>query len=333
MKILGLEANIGSMLYPFQEAGHEVIGNYDSRGIVNEDNFNINFPDSTLFQTLNQMVESIKGIDVDAVMLQPSCSKFSQLSRKAAEDYDECINLWFWLGVIKPKFFFIESKLDYLDEVKKMDGYRYHLEWVSNYHYGNTQKGRNRLWVMGIREDVEWEFISGEKYHDNTVEKVLHGLPDFDIESIDHKHVYKPFIKDSKKRTYLSLDEAFDMLIKDGKLSYVASDGLIKTRINRKMANKLTSTTITGGGTWFHWEKKYPLTVREKARIQGFPDEFSFKGLSDTKKDKAVGKSMPFEFTRYLVSLLDGTHVPENRTKIVPEPSKLTIYKNTRLKG
>ena len=330
MRILGIEANVGSLLYPFQEAGHEVVGNYDSRGIVNDENFGINFPESELYEHL----EDLPLIGIDVIVAQPSCSKFSQLSRRDKDDYanDECVDLALQIMSIRPKFFFIESKIDYIHEVPIVDGYRYQLEWISNYHYGNTQKTRNRLWVMGIREDQDWKFLPGEKQHSNTVASVIEDLGAIDIPFIDHVHIYKPFLKDSIKGEYLTLDEAFKMLQRDGKLSYLAADGIIKNRINRKMANPMLSTTITGGGTWFHWEKKYPLTLREKARVQGFPDEFSFKGLSATKKDKAVGKSMPFEFTRFLVSQLDNPELYPSSFKVVPEPAKLSLFKSTKFK-
>jgi site-specific DNA-cytosine methylase len=267
--------------------------------------------------------------DIDVVVAQPSCSKFSQLSRRDKDDYsfDVCVDLAYYLEKLKPKFFFIESKLDYIYEVPKVPGYSYQLEWVSNYYYGNTQKGRNRLWVMGIREDMDWVFVPREEEHKNTVESVIADLPAKDDKDLDHLHVYKPFLKNSITQEYLTLDEAFEMLQKEGRLSYIASDGKIKHRINRKLAKRTSSTTITGGGTWFHWSKKYPLTVREKARIQGFPDSFSFKGLSASKKDKAVGKSMPMEFTRYLVGLLDGSIKPKQPRKIVADPLKLVIFK------
>jgi len=317
MNVLGIEGNVGSMLFPFLEEGHNIVGNYDSRGIVNEENFGINFPDAELYSSLDKLPTD----NIDIIVSQPSCSKFSQLSRRAIEDYDSDnnVDLGYYIGKIRPKHFFIESKIDYIYEMPKVCGYKYQLD-------GNTQKGRNRLWVIATRDDIDWSFVPSEAYHNNTVASVIEDLPAEDIPQIDHNHVYKPFLKNSITKEYLTLDEAFAMLLRDGKLSYTAADGQTKHRINRKIANNITSTTITGGGTWFHWDKKYPLTLREKARIQGFPDLFSFKGLSNTNKDKAVGKSMPLEFTRYLVKLLDGKVVGKN-TKMVPEPAKLTIFK------
>lgn len=326
MRVLGIESNIGSMLWPFQEAGHEILAACDSRGIINQENYLINFPKSKLYDDMKELVSDYSYEEIDVIACQPSCSKFSQLSRRAKDDYEAAVDIKSAIEAIKPKFFIIESKLDYIYEMPVIEGYNYNIEYVNNYYYGNVQKSRERLWIIASRKDIEFSFIPSEFKHDNTVESVIEGLPDHDDESIDHVHEYKPFLKNSITGEYLSLDEAFEMLEKDGKLSYIAKDGQTKHRINRKIANPKLSTTITGGGTWFHWRKKYPLTVRERARIQGFPDEFSFKGLSNTKKDKAVGKSIPLEFTKHLVSLFEGgNYIYIN--KLTPEPVKLTLFK------
>ncbi len=323
MRVLGLEAAIGSMLYPFLEAGHDVLASYDSRGIGNRKNFNRNFPEADY---LDDPTDLLGYEDIDVIMCQPACGRYSNLSRK---NYDECdmgIDLAYYIEKIRPRHFFIESKLDYLPEIPKVDGYSYQLEWVSNYHYGNAQRTRNRLWVMGTRDDVAWKFIPNEETHGNTVESILSKYPREDIPELDHLHVYKPFFLNAITREYQTLDDAFDMLLRDGRLTYTAADGQIKSRINRRIIGRDTCTSITSGGTWFHYDNKYPLTLREKAAIQGFPDEFSFKHMPVTRQDKAVGKSMPLDFTRELVRQLEGKQ-PSKRTKIVPNPPKLNLFR------
>ena len=64
MRILGLEANVGSLLYPFQEAGHTIVGNYDSRGLINEENFGLNFPESELYEHINSIMGEKFGVSM-----------------------------------------------------------------------------------------------------------------------------------------------------------------------------------------------------------------------------------------------------------------------------
>ena len=63
---------------------------------------------------------------------------------------------------------------------------------------------------------------------------------------------------------------------------------------------------IDGGVSHFHPETGLPLTVRERARIQGFPDDFIFvmndKQFTNTTGMKQTGKAMPIEFTSYITN-------------------------------
>ncbi len=318
MRVLGLESNVGSMLYPFLERGHEVVACYDSRGILRPGNFHLNFPNTKIEKNPEGL---FKYEDIDVVMCQPSCGNFSQLNRHGTTKCHFPLN--YYLKEIKPKFFFIESKLGFEDDYEKLEGYNYHYEFVSNYYYGNTQLKRNRLWIMAVREDIEWQFVSREYKHSNTVESILEDLGPEDRPEIDHIHIYKPMIKNSITGERFTLQEVFDAYKRDNRIFYTAKDGTQKIRIGKKIMKSDWSYIITGGGMLMHWEKMYPLTIRERARIQGFPDTFSFKGLPETTKAKAVGKSMPLEFTRQLVSQLEFPIDMSERTKILASPLKL----------
>jgi DNA (cytosine-5)-methyltransferase 1 len=68
------------------------------------------------------------------------------------------------------------------------------------------------------------------------------------------------------------------------------------SHIYRRLHPDLPSYTITGsggGGTHvYHWEEHRALTNREKARLQGFPDEFKFVGSKEEIR-KQIGMAVP----------------------------------------
>ena len=324
MNVVGIETNVGSMLYPFQEKGHNIVAATDSRRITKAADFNANFPNSRWFDEVSDLIDYIKEIDikVDVVMAQPSCSKFSNMSRKDKCDYAGYDNIFKSIAILDPDYFFIESKMGFINEIVKIPGYRYQVEWVSNWGYGNTQKHRNRLWVIGVKENINWQFIPNEKEHHITVESIINDLPDYDVVELEHTHIHKPFYKNSITKERYTLDEEFEQLKKTGKLNYIASDGTVKNRIGRKILSRVDAPTIIGTNRPYHYDKKYPITVREMARIQGFPDEFTFKYMPITRKLKAIGKSVPLQFVREIVNQLEGNQ-PERPSRLLPVPIEI----------
>lgn len=321
--VLGIETNVGSLLYPFQQKGFKILGAYDSRNIVKPANWLRNFPGVPLFNSLE-----LPDFDeeVDIIMSQPSCSKFSPLSMK--RDYSDvaCVDIVPIITRYRPKLFFIESKLGYIDEFPVVDGYKYQLEWIHNYGYGNPQYRRDRLWIMGIRDDVDWRFIPNEKAHENTTASVMADLPATDLPDIDHVHNFQPPFKNAQTGERFTAEEMLEMMKTQGRVTYIAKDGATKYRIGKKIIDPVRAPTITSSTGLFHWEKGKPLTVREMARVQGFPDEFTFQGIPESYKPGAVGKSMPFEFTNYLVDSIMGNGADEP-SKMVPDPAKLSLLK------
>lgn len=63
-------------------------------------------------------------------------------------------------------------------------------------------------------------------------------------------------------------------------------------RIHRSEPSK-TIIAAGGGGTWgYHYPENRPLTNRERARIQSFPDDFIFEG-STTEVRRQIGNAVP----------------------------------------
>ena len=86
-------------------------------------------------------------------------------------------------------------------------------------------------------------------------------------------------------------------MIKDGgKISDLPKEywGIRKyNKAFQRMNSQLPSNTIdTGHRNYFHYKENRVPSVRESARIQSFPDDFTFLG-SKTSQYKQVGNAVP----------------------------------------
>ena len=80
-------------------------------------------------------------------------------------------------------------------------------------------------------------------------------------------------------------------------------------RINRSEPAK-TIIAAGGGGTWgYHYPEPRPLTNRERARLQSFPDDFIFSG-NITEVRRQIGNAVPpklaFQIANSVKEVLDN---------------------------
>lgn len=258
-----------------------------------------------------------------------NCGNFSTLNRDRKKQFTENDIRDFIEKVseVRPKFFLMDDLYKSLQVYpasfysELLPDYDIFLEPISNYHYGNIQKNRKRFFIVGALKELNYTWVPGEKpAHGRTVWDKIGDLPETDIPSIQHLH-YDPesqcgsFKTQDRTRnlTYTELAERF-LEVKTGKcLTYENLKGETKTRIGHSRLHKDNySHVLYGGGAQsevgaYHPVTGLPLTVRERARIQGFPDDFSFfmdpekfteKQIRENRI-KMTGKAMPLEFCRY----------------------------------
>jgi DNA (cytosine-5)-methyltransferase 1 len=96
--------------------------------------------------------------------------------------------------------------------------------------------------------------------------------------------------------------------------------GMISHVYRRIHPDEPSKTIIAagGGGTWgYHYPEPRPLTNRERARLQSFPDDFEFKG-NITEVRRQIGNAVPPEgvrlLARRLLSLFDGNYTAVDLT-------------------
>jgi DNA (cytosine-5)-methyltransferase 1 len=120
-------------------------------------------------------------------------------------------------------------------------------------------------------------------------------------------------------RPFTTLSEAVGSNLRDGMQQHNLTEVSRRPRRknsydpNRKAANVITCS----GGHSYHWTGKRDFTIREYARIQGFPDDHWFFGThSDCKKQigNAVPPTMAKKLYRHLINWLktmDGVQTDE----------------------
>jgi len=205
-------------------------------------------------------------------------------------------------------------------------GYRIHLRKVNAAHYGIPQHRKRVIGIGGLG----WDPTFPEHTHSAlgapgarlanghhlpftpTMEEALQSLPTAKIRSYgdtDHiDHVYVPFNEADRKRAHmLKPGQRMRDLPEDlwhesyRKRAYRrVKDGTPTERRGgapaglRRLAADEPSKAITGGALrdFVHPSEDRPLTIRECARLQTFPDDFVFLG-TQSEKIQMIGNAVP----------------------------------------
>lgn len=205
--------------------------------------------------------------------------------------------------------------------IKMLEDLGYDVAWtVLKSHFLDVGQKRERLIIIGKRHDVDSPILfPQEKPFYTSVGDVLEGVPD------------SPGLQyEDWKR------EVFDLvppggnwknLPEDVQKSYMGPSLLTeggKTGMARRLAWNEPSLTLTCSPTRKQTDRCHPfetrpLTVRESARIQSFPDEWVFAGSPSTQY-KQIGNAVPvnlaYHVGRGLVHMLDGV-VPSEGFDVV----------------
>ena len=155
---------------------------------------------------------------------------------------------------------------------------------------------RERVLIVGIRVDTGFEFKHPKPTHgngDGLLPFVTVGDAFAGVESVPYNNELIR-VTDRTKTIIGLIPEGgnFTNIPKDSPY-YVK--GMISHVYRRIHRNEPSKTIIAGGGggTWgYHYPEPRPLTNRERARIQSFPDDFIFYG-STTEVRRQIGNAVP----------------------------------------
>ena len=168
--------------------------------------------------------------------------------------------------------------------------------------YGVPQT-RHRIIIVGIRKDLKTTFQVPKPTHTRhyiTAKMALESpplqfsIPNHDFMKVSDKIVERlKYIKPWKNVWNSDMPKHLKINCNSTRLSH----------IYRRLDPNKPSYTITGsggGGTYgYHWKENRPLTNRERARLQTFPDNFVFMGNTSSIR-KQIGMAVPPKISKIL---------------------------------
>lgn len=336
---LGFTSGIGSMLAGARDQGFKVVGNiewrdyYRYRNQAGDSTFPANFPGAFMARGLADVFPELFPEHIDLVAGHPECGTFSVLNSVhnskpgAYSDIGDIRMFVEHIAILRPRFFFMDDlpksfkAFPMTEYMRLLPDYDLFPEWISNWGYGNIQKNRNRMFMIGALKSEKFTFVPGEAPHDRRMVEAIGNMmgmtwqdvanhPKIDPEA--YFHTLNNLRHRGDKLKYTDVPEVYPG---PGQCwTYHAADGTIKPRIGSSNAAwDGPSRVLNGGYPHLHPQTLMPLTVRERAKIQGFDDDFVFhhseegpwaEYWSPGSKGgmwgiKQTGKAMPVQFCSY----------------------------------
>ena len=327
MNKISLFSGCGGLDLGFEKAGYDIpIANEFDKNIWKT--FEINHPNTKLLkEDIRKLDSSIFPKDIDGIIGGPPCQSWSEAgSLKGIED-DRGKLFYDYIRILKstqPKFFLAENVSGMLADrhstavknILKMFeecGYNVTLTLVNAKDYGVAQE-RKRVFYIGFRKDlnIKFDFPKGSTVDDSkkiTLKDVIWDLKDTAIPAEDkNQHnpkainnneyytgSYSPIFM-SRNRVKSWNEQAFTVqasgrqcqlhpqapkMIKVGKNACKFVDG--KENLYRRM------------------------TIREIARIQGFPDTFKFEYKNTNDAYKMIGNAVPVNLAYEIACAIKNT--------------------------
>lgn len=305
LKVLGVCGGNGVILYPFRR---NLIGNIEFRSAFKSksnlqwyQNFKVPYvSDLTVGQYLFK--------EVDVIIGAPDCGHSSILTytggRGKLKDPNENESVRTFFSSIKqyqPKLWLMENLPGMMNTITMSDfkdnfpNYRFVFHNLSVSEFGNSQKTRKRLVVIGIQKDLPADVFMymNDIYRVNeikTVGELLEGLEEDDLEFGNVREDEEKEVKMGKTHySFKAIAKEWNTKLKKEKYW---PTGIVKMPyipgVYRVKKNDFPQT-CRKDPRQFRPDGK-PLSPRELARFQGIPDKFKFF-MNPEKVEHSINKA------------------------------------------
>ena len=273
---------------------------------------------------LDRKAKTIDTPEIDVLVGGPPCQGFSPLGRMMDWERDDPRNkLWRHyariLETVRPKIFVIENvpelltSEEFLALQRKMKRLRYEITYdvLNAAHYGVPQT-RRRAIIIGSRVGIPQ--LPPATLERVTVRDAIGDLPRIP-DGVNHHVARSPRPMSlerykcvppngnrfdlARKRPDITprcwLDKKTGSTDVFGRMDWTAPAPTIRTEFFKPEK-----------GRYLHPEAHRPITIREAARLQTFPDAFVFAG-SNVQVAKQIGNAVPIEFARRIAIQVRAT--------------------------
>lgn len=317
MNIISLFSGCGGLDLGFERAGFDISVANEFDSTVYE-TYKVNHPNTYLIkgdirQITKKDIEPYISSDVDGIIGSPPCQSWSEAGTLRGIE-DERGQLFFdYIRILKefrPKFFLAENVSGMLarrhnEAVKNIihmfedAGYDVSLTMVNAKDYGVAEE-RKRVFYVGFRKDLNVDFVfpKGSTEEDDkkiTLRDVIWDLKDTAVPAISKNYHNPDALNNNEYFTgsYSSMFMSRNRVKGWGEQAFTIQASGRQCQLHPqapKMVKIDKDHYCFAKGS----EQLYRrMTIREIARIQGFPDSFKFIYSNTNDAYKMIGNAVP----------------------------------------
>lgn len=313
MKVISLFSGCGGLDLGFEKAGFEIpVANEFDKTIW--DTFEINHPKTKLIKgDIRNIKEEDFPNEIDGIIGGPPCQSWSEAGTLKGIDDDRGKLFYDYIRILKnkkPKFFLAENvsgmlSVRHSEAVKnftsmfEQSGYDISLTLVNAKDYGVAQE-RKRVFFIGFRKDlnVNFTFPKGSTKNDSkkiTLRDVIWDLQETAVPAGEKNYANPNAINNNEYfvGNYSTIFMSRNRVKSWDEQAFTVQASGRQCQLHPQAPKMLK---IEKNKFCFVKEKESlyrRMTVREIARIQGFPDDFKFIYKNVNNGYKMIGNAVP----------------------------------------